>query len=189
MPLIKGLRLTQIYIALKERQEYTILTRTTSWERVVATTDLEIQEEIKLLNEEGEEGWLIHDALYLPVSLKNCIQDVDALGIRIRHSMQFELYFVDSHGMTSQVQLAISALRLHSQCSLTYSRFLPPLGCRSLLPMIPCLTKATNWLIAQHWMSSSCRTYWIRRLHSMVTTTSMISGAISALVDTLLQLP
>ena len=56
-----------------------------------------------MLDDQGQEGWLIERTLTLPTSLARCLQDVDSLGIKIRHLLLVVIQLLNPDGHSSEV--------------------------------------------------------------------------------------
>ena len=51
----------------------------------------------------GQEGYVFSRLLSLPQSLRKCLQSVDALGIKVRHNLQFNVQMHNPDGHVSEV--------------------------------------------------------------------------------------
>lgn len=106
--LLKGLRLGTIKSVLEEAIELTvpagdgITHRLQNINRRISKWSLETNPDEHfrdMLDETGREGYVMSQDLKLPKSLKVCVQDVDAKGIKVRHKLRFvvALHNPDEH--------------------------------------------------------------------------------------------
>lgn len=104
VPLLKGLKLDMIEITLTEGQEYTVLGRTHRYSRDITSLSLPMGlEEVQPIDEAGQEGWLIHQTIPLPSTLTRCVQDVETMGIRVRHKIRYTIQLTNPDGHLSEV--------------------------------------------------------------------------------------
>ena len=108
IPLLKGLKIGKITTELNERQEMTVKGPRTPKKRR-ETTRLIVKDEHCLAenaeaeNIGGQEGYMFSRMLPMPQNLRKCLQSVDALGIRIRHNLQFNIQMHNPDGHVSEV--------------------------------------------------------------------------------------
>lgn len=108
IPLLKGLKIGKITTELNERQEMTIKGPRTSRKcreitRLIAKDEHRLPENIEAENIGGQEGYVFSRTLAIPQSLKKCLQSVDALGIKIRHNLNFNVQMHNPDGHVSEV--------------------------------------------------------------------------------------
>ena len=108
IPLLKGLKIGQITTELKERQEVSIkLPRIPKKRReilrLIEKDEYCLAENVEAQNIGGQEGYAFSRTLSIPQSLRKCLQSVDALGIRIRHSLHFTVQMHNPDGHVSEV--------------------------------------------------------------------------------------
>ncbi len=103
IPIAKGVRLTEVSITLRELQEYYHHGKRLEHARDVTKVDVPVNEEPRMLNERGEEGWSFQQTLQLPETMARMIQDVDQLGIRIGHMLEFTVKAVNADGKSKSV--------------------------------------------------------------------------------------
>lgn len=114
-PLLKGLKVGQIICTLMELYGWMLPLPNgrpdQHWKdsRDVANWSIEINDEHyhEVLNESGQDGWLIKEQLPLPKSLKECMQDVETPGIKIRHKLRFVIALENPDGHISEVRYSI----------------------------------------------------------------------------------
>ncbi|KAI9673003.1 MAG: hypothetical protein M1817_003167 [Caeruleum heppii] len=99
-PLAKGLAIGKIYLNLVENLTYTLSNKQTKWQRDVAESHFNGGVEMGVV--EGRDGWLITHKIPLPKSLRECLQDVDEQGIRIRHKLHFHIELKNADGHSSE---------------------------------------------------------------------------------------
>jgi len=107
-PLLKGLELGEITIRLIEVHDIILHTtnghavREHKKEREVDRWIIKVTREKywrDMIDENGQEGWVVNTHLPLPKKLSKCLQDVNARGIKIRHKLKVvvELHNPDGH--------------------------------------------------------------------------------------------
>ena len=110
--LLKGLKFGEIRCTLIELQEFLIppgpaySERTWKYQRDVETWTFQIDEEKHyrdILNDEGQDGYMIDETLPLPKHLARCLQDVEVHGIKIRHRVKFNVALHNPDGHVSEV--------------------------------------------------------------------------------------
>jgi arrestin-related trafficking adapter 4/5/7 len=110
-PLLKGLKLGKVKCELMETHDWMLSLPSFGdqhWKksRDIATWIFEMNEEEhyqNVINEDGQDGWVMKDTLLLPKSLKQCMQDVETPGIKIRHKVKFTVALENPDGHTSEV--------------------------------------------------------------------------------------
>jgi hypothetical protein len=114
--LLKGLRIGTIKCQLIEAQEFTIPGATTHTERFwkhtreVDTWQFELNEEEHyqdILNENGQDGYVMKQRMPLPKTLRKCIQDADTNGIKIRHKVKFNVALHNPDGHVSELRATL----------------------------------------------------------------------------------
>ena len=103
IPLVKGLKMDSVQITLNEGQDYTLSARSHKFGRQIYSTKFPIEDEVQTLDDEGHEGWLVKKSIPLPSTLSKCVQDVEAMGIRIRHKLRFVIQLTNPDGHLSEV--------------------------------------------------------------------------------------
>ena len=61
-----------------------------------------------MLNDSGQDGWSLKESMPLPKKLAKCMQDVDVLGMKIRHKVKFNIALHNPDGHISEVSIPIS---------------------------------------------------------------------------------
>ena len=110
IPLLKGLKFGKITTELNERQEMTIRGPRTPKKRreitrLIVKDEYCLAENVEAEDIGGQEGYVFSRLLSLPQSLRKCLQSVDALGIKIRHNLQFNVQMHNPDGHVSEVSV------------------------------------------------------------------------------------
>lgn len=117
-PLLKGLELRNIKARLVETHEshypnsVHASTKKTRTERVVSKWDIEVTREAfwqDVIQDSGQEGWVITKALDLPRELGDCVQDLSLDNIKVRHKISLSVELSNPDGHISEVSNANSA--------------------------------------------------------------------------------
>ena len=116
IPLLKGLKIGKVKTELNERQEVTTKgsrahSKSRQMTRMIVQDEHRMPDDMETEDIDGQEGYMFSRSLRLPQSLKNCMQTVDALGIRIRHTLTFNIQMHNPDGHVSEVSLIESKLR------------------------------------------------------------------------------
>ena len=110
--LLKGLEIGPVKCILIETQEFTLAGATVNTERYwkysrdIDTWTFKINNEEHyhdMLGETGQDGWAIKEKMPLPKKLSKCMQDVDIMGIKIRHKVKFNIALHNPDGHVSEV--------------------------------------------------------------------------------------
>lgn len=104
IPLLKGLKIGKIITELKEKQEVSIKPprapkKRREVTRIVTKDEYCLAENVEPDNIGGQDGYVFSRTLSIPQNLRKCLQSVDALGIKIRHSLHFtvQMHNPDEH--------------------------------------------------------------------------------------------
>lgn len=108
IPLLKGLKIGKITTELNERQEMTIKGPRTPRKRreitrLIAKDEHRLPDDVEAEDISGQEGYVFSRTLAIPQSLRKCLQSVDALGIKIRHNLNFNVQMHNPDGHVSEV--------------------------------------------------------------------------------------
>ncbi|KAI0100288.1 arrestin [Nemania sp. FL0031] len=114
-PLLKGLEMGNITVKMFETQELTVHgqghpMRTHKLDRDVATWHLEVTREKHwhdIIEETGQEGWVVNQELPLPKRLNRCIQDCSVQGIKIRHKLKLTVALNNPDGHVSELRATL----------------------------------------------------------------------------------
>ncbi|KAI1275494.1 arrestin [Xylaria sp. FL0933] len=114
-PLLKGLEMGNVTVKLFETQEFTVSgpgypMRMHKHDREVATWHLEVTREKHwqdVIEESGQEGWVVNQDLPLPKRLNRCIQDCHVQGIKIRHKLKLTVALNNPDGHVSELRATL----------------------------------------------------------------------------------
>ncbi|KAI0391767.1 arrestin domain-containing protein [Xylariaceae sp. FL0594] len=114
-PLLKGLEMGKITIRLIESQEFTVTgpsvaTRTHKHDREVTMWHVEADNEKHwhdVIEETGQDGWVIKQDLQLPKKLSMCLQDCWVQGIKIRHKLRLSVALHNPDGHISELRATL----------------------------------------------------------------------------------
>ena len=154
IPLLKGLKIGKITTQLNERQEMSVKgprtpKRCREITRPIAKDEHRLPDDVEAENIGGQEGYVFSRTLALPQSLRNCLQSVDVLGIKIRHSLNFNVQMHNPDGHVSEVS-GNEEKQSSQAISLTVSSCMQPFPC-SFLSLRTCpLTITTIWYTKGH---------------------------------------
>ncbi|KAL8947436.1 MAG: hypothetical protein Q9222_006282 [Ikaeria aurantiellina] len=114
-PLIKGLRVGEVIFRIIETQDMLIDPRPQETRRgrktkvnrdVVEDRSIFPQDlETTLVN--GQDSWVYSRQLVLPKSLRECLQTVDALNIKVKHRLQFDIQLINPDEHTSALHASL----------------------------------------------------------------------------------
>ncbi|GAP91271.1 putative carbon catabolite repression protein [Rosellinia necatrix] len=114
-PLLKGLEIGNIKVKMFEAQELSASgqghpLRTHKHDREVANWDLEVSHTTHwhdMIEETGQEGWVVNQELPLPKKLNQCIQDCTVQGIKIRHKLRLTVALNNPDGHVSELRATL----------------------------------------------------------------------------------
>lgn len=113
-PLLKGLELGEITAKMVEIRECMIQNATNQplrehrTDRDVATWRFEVSREEHwqdIIEDTGQEGWTLTKQLNLPKKLRQCIQDLNHHGIKVRHKIKLTVALINPDGHISEVSV------------------------------------------------------------------------------------
>lgn len=113
VPLLKGLKIGRIVTELIEMQEITPTfnggTRYSQYRstRVVSHDEWHIPPDTEAEDIDGQEGWMFQRAVAIPKNLGQCIQTVDAFGLKVRHRLRFNIQLHNPDEHTSEVRSSL----------------------------------------------------------------------------------
>ncbi|RFU78572.1 hect-type ubiquitin ligase-interacting cred [Trichoderma arundinaceum] len=115
-PLLKGLELGDITAKMVEIRDCFIQgatglnMREHRVERDVATWKFSVDREEHwhdMIEDSGQEGWLLNKPLSLPKKLRQCIQDLNHHGIRVRHKIKLTVALRNPDGHISELRATL----------------------------------------------------------------------------------
>lgn len=71
--------------------------------RTITKDEFRLPDDAESGDIEGQDGFAFSRAILIPQSLKHCLQTVDALGVKIRHSLSFNVQMHNPDGHVSEV--------------------------------------------------------------------------------------
>ena len=75
--------------------------------RLIVRDEHRLPDDVETEDLEGQEGYVFSRSLRLPQSLKHCVQTVEALGIKIRHYLSFNIQMHNPDGHVSEVSVIV----------------------------------------------------------------------------------
>ncbi|KAM3466650.1 HECT-type ubiquitin ligase-interacting protein creD [Beauveria bassiana D1-5] len=115
-PLLKGLELGEVTAKMIETRECVIQgstginIREHKTERDVATWKFQVTREDHwhdMIEETGQEGWALTKQLSLPKKLRQCIQDLNHHGIKVRHKIKLTVALKNPDGHISELRATL----------------------------------------------------------------------------------
>ncbi|KAL8759541.1 MAG: hypothetical protein Q9184_003587 [Pyrenodesmia sp. 2 TL-2023] len=110
-PLLKGLRIGQVTTKIHETQDVTIDMRkhAKEWKvtRDIAEDKFDFPQDQKTTLVDGQDSWVFSRQICLPKSLRECLQTVDALGIRTKHSLLFNVKLINPDEHVSELHASL----------------------------------------------------------------------------------
>ena len=108
IPLLKGLKFGKIVTELNEKQELSIRghripIKNHQMSRSIAKDEFRLPEDAESQDIEGRDGFTFSRAIPIPRTLKSCVQTVDALGVKVRHTLNFNVQMHNPDGHVSEV--------------------------------------------------------------------------------------
>ena len=109
IPLLKGLKTGRIVTELVEKQEFHVRTpkvaaRSRTITRSIYKDEHRLPDDLEAEDIEGQDGYVFTRSIPVPQSLKKCVQTIDVLGIKIRHSLTFNIQLHNPDGHVSEVR-------------------------------------------------------------------------------------
>lgn len=111
--LLKGLKIGKIKCVLQENIELSIPAsgghpeKSFKHSREIGNWEFEIDEEKHyrdMLDESGQDGYCLNERMPLPKRLRQCMQDADVHGIKVRHKVKFNVALHNPDGHVSEVR-------------------------------------------------------------------------------------
>jgi hypothetical protein len=121
MPLLKGLKIGTIKCDLVELHDWTLKFPIFGYQHWKKSRDIaswkfvvdEKEHYQDVIDNFGRGGWVLKETLLLPKSLKDCIQDVETLGIKIHHMVKFNITLENPDWHISEVRKFSIKFSLH----------------------------------------------------------------------------
>ncbi|CAK7223308.1 hypothetical protein SCUCBS95973_005133 [Sporothrix curviconia] len=120
-PLLKGLELGDITIKLIEIHDFVstppsgssnfnLAMREFKHERTVQSWTIGVNREEhwqEMIEDTGQEGWVVNSSLDLPRKLGKCVQDVNVHGIKVRHKLKMVVALKNPDGHVSELRATL----------------------------------------------------------------------------------
>lgn len=107
--LLKGLRIGEVTTKINETQDMIIdmrrYARKTKVTRDVAEDKFDFPQDQETVLVDGQDSWVISRQIPLPKSLRECLQTVDALGIKTKHNLLFNVKLINPDEHVSEVKI------------------------------------------------------------------------------------
>ncbi|KAL8872247.1 MAG: hypothetical protein Q9174_002094 [Haloplaca sp. 1 TL-2023] len=108
---LKGLTIGQVETRVCENQKTTFESKKGIKKppvtRIVAEDQFEYPQDQATQCVDGQDSWIFSRSLSLPRSLKQCLQTVDALGIRVSHKLVFKVKLINPDGHVSALHATL----------------------------------------------------------------------------------
>ncbi|KAJ0380906.1 hypothetical protein COL26b_000746 [Colletotrichum chrysophilum] len=115
-PLLKGLEMGEISVKMLEIRECTLQGPTGNifkehrTEREVSNWKFEVDREEHwhdTIEDTGQEGWMVEKKLNLPKRLRQCVQDLNHNGIKVRHKLKLVVALKNPDGHISELRATL----------------------------------------------------------------------------------
>ncbi|KAF9876229.1 carbon catabolite repression protein [Colletotrichum karsti] len=115
-PLLKGLEMGEISVKMLEIRECTLQGPTGNifkehrTEREVSNWKFEVDRDEHwhdTIEDTGQEGWLVEKKLNLPKRLRQCVQDLNHNGIKVRHKLKLVVALKNPDGHISELRATL----------------------------------------------------------------------------------
>ncbi|KAK1988071.1 arrestin [Colletotrichum cereale] len=115
-PLLKGLEMGEISVKMLEIRECTLQGPTGSvfkehrTEREVSNWKFDVDREEHwhdTIEDTGQEGWMVEKKLNLPKRLRQCVQDLNHNGIKVRHKLKLVVALKNPDGHISELRATL----------------------------------------------------------------------------------
>ncbi|KAF6843059.1 arrestin [Colletotrichum musicola] len=115
-PLLKGLEMGEITVKMLEIRECTLQGPTGNifkehrTEREVSNWKFEVDRDEHwhdTIEDTGQEGWLVERKLNLPKKLRQCVQDLNHNGIKVRHKLKLVVALKNPDGHISELRATL----------------------------------------------------------------------------------
>jgi len=108
VPLLKGLKIGKISTELFETQEFTLdqisqVNKHHKGQRLIVEDEWELPDDLPAEDIDGQDGFRFVRSLQIPMNLRECIQDVEVKGIRVKHKLKFCVKLLNPDGHVSEV--------------------------------------------------------------------------------------
>ncbi|KAI9845540.1 MAG: hypothetical protein M1838_001689 [Thelocarpon superellum] len=104
MPQAKDIAFGLMKTWVVEKRTLSLTAKARVTEREIGRLEFNLEEELESQTERGEEGWRITRCIPLPASLVDCMQDVDIMGIEIKHDLFIIVPIINADGTASVIR-------------------------------------------------------------------------------------
>lgn len=105
--LLKGLKIGEVSTKINETQDVVIDMRRqakkTKITRTISEDRFDFPQDQETVLMDGQDAWVFARQITLPKSLRECLQTVDALGIRTKHNLVFNVKLINPDEHVSEV--------------------------------------------------------------------------------------
>ncbi|KAF3917813.1 hypothetical protein ABW20_dc0104755 [Dactylellina cionopaga] len=112
-PLLKGLQISKISVALKEVYELTPNAKEVTGTRHILEMEYPGWEDPP--SEEDDGSWILNERVFLPQTLAKCLQDCEVGKIKIRHKLKFAIQLKNPDGHISELRATLPIMIFISQ--------------------------------------------------------------------------
>ncbi|KAF3937013.1 hypothetical protein ABW19_dt0209678 [Dactylella cylindrospora] len=119
-PLLKGLTVHKISVALKEAYELSPPSKETTGTRHILEVDFPGFDDPP--HDEDDGAWILKDRIFLPQTLAKCLQDCEVGKIKIRHKLKFAIQLKNPDGHISELRATLPVMLFISQHYLVNDR-------------------------------------------------------------------
>ncbi|KAK6538843.1 hypothetical protein TWF694_010407 [Orbilia ellipsospora] len=117
-PLLKGLSVAKINVALKEMYELAPHVKQINGTRHISEVEFSGWEDSHPTDEE-DGAWRLREKVFLPQTLAKCLQDCEVGKIKIRHKLKFAIQLKNPDGHLSELRATLPIMIFISQHYLT----------------------------------------------------------------------
>lgn len=111
--LLKGLKIGEVSLRISETQDLIMdvrkQTKKSRTTRSIAEDKFDFPQDQETVLVDGQDSWVFTRQINLPKSLRECLQTVDALGIRTKHSLLFNVKLINPDKHVSEVLRPINS--------------------------------------------------------------------------------
>ncbi|KAL9013340.1 MAG: hypothetical protein Q9173_001965 [Seirophora scorigena] len=109
--LLKGLKIGEVSLRISETQDVIMdarkQTKKSRTTRNIAEDNFDFPQDQETVLVDGQDSWVFTRQINLPKSLRECLQTVDALGIRTKHSLLFNVKLINPDKHVSELHASL----------------------------------------------------------------------------------
>lgn len=110
IPLLKALEIGHVTTELVETQEMTVHNpkhpRQSKTARVIVKDKWKLPNDIETEEVDGQDAYVFQRQLNIPKNLRHCVQSIEIPGIKIRHTLNFNVQLLNPDGHISEVTIS-----------------------------------------------------------------------------------